>query len=82
MKHVISFIFIVLVYIAHGTGPEGTRVTAELVDQYQNGSISGVVYDPLYSIPVVGYWSGIGLVTVTDDEGTKYELEIPEQGTK
>lgn len=68
----------VIVYVATGQNPMGERVLAELVDQSQNGSVSGMVWDRLQRIPVSGEWSGMGQATVSGPDGRRYELEVVE----
>ena len=68
----------VIVYVATGQNPMGERVQAELVDQNQNGSVSGMVWDRLQRISVTGEWSGLGQAIVSGPDGRRYELEVVE----
>ena len=54
MKSILSIVLSVIVYTATGYNQMGERVLAELVDQDQNGTVSGVVYDRLAKIRVTG----------------------------
>ena len=56
----------------------GERVLAEIVDQHQNGTVTGIVYDRLAGVPVAGEWSGVGSMAVEGANGVRYELEVVE----
>lgn len=47
MKNLITMALTVILYVASGQNKMGERVLAEIVDQDQNGTVSGVVYDRL-----------------------------------
>ena len=78
MKTVLSIALPVIVYTATGFNQMGERVLAELVDQDQNGTVSGVVYDRLARVPVTGEWTGVGQAVVSGHDGMQYELEVVE----
>ena len=77
MKHVISTVLTVILYVATGQNDMGERVLAEIVDQHQNGTVVGVVYDRLERIPVTGEWAGVGMMKVVGG-GREYEVEVVE----
>ena len=78
MKHILSITLSVIIYVASGQNPMGERIMAELIDQDQNGTVSGVVYDRLAKIRVTGEWSGLGRAEVYGVDGRKYEVEVVE----
>ena len=78
MKSILSIVLSVIVYTATGYNQMGERVLAELVDQDQNGTVSGVVYDGLAKIRVTGEWSGLGRAEVYGVDGRMYEVEVVE----
>lgn len=78
MKNILSIVLTVILYTATGQNPMGERVLAELVDQNQNGSVSGMVWDRLQRISVTGEWSGLGQAIVSGPDGRRYELEVVE----
>ena len=78
MKNVVSIIMTVILYTATGSNPMGERVLAEIVDQHQNGTVTGIVYDRLAGVPVAGEWAGVGMITVEGVNGVRYELEVVE----
>ena len=67
-----------LVYMATGTNPMGERIVAEMIDADKNGTVTGAVYDRTARVPVVGEWSGAGMMRVRGPEGRVYELEVVE----
>ena len=77
MKHAISTILTVILYVATGQNDMGERVIAEIVDQHQNGTVSGMVWDRLQRITVTGEWSGVGIMKVVGG-GREYEVEVVE----
>ena len=78
MKNTLSIILTVILYTATGSNPMGERVLAEIVDQHQNGTVTGIVYDRLAGVPVAGEWSGVGSMAVEGANGVRYELEVVE----
>ena len=78
MKHILSITLSVIIYVASGQNSMGERIMAELIDQHQNGTVSGVVYDRLAKIRVTGEWSGLGRAEVYGVDGRKYEVEVVE----
>lgn len=78
MKTLLSIALSVIVYTATGFNQMGERVLAELVDQDQNGTVSGVVYDRLAKIRVTGEWSGLGRAEVYGVDGRMYQVEVVE----
>lgn len=77
MKNTLSIILTVILYTATGSNHMGERIMAEIVDQHQNGTVIGVVYDRLERIPVTGEWSGAGMMKVSGG-GREYEVEVVE----
>lgn len=77
MKNLISIALTVILYVASGQNKMGERIMAEIVDQHQNGTVIGVVYDRLERIPVTGEWSGAGMMKVVGG-GREYEVEVVE----
>lgn len=69
-----------LVYVATGTNPMGERIVAEMIDADKNGTVMGAVYDRTARVPVVGEWSGAGMMRVRGPEGREYELEVVDNG--
>ena len=78
MKHIISITLSVIIYVASGQNPMGERIMAELVDQHQNGTVTGLVYDRLARIPVTGEWTGVGQAVVPGPDGREYQVEVVE----
>ena len=78
MKTLLSIALSVIVYTATGFNQMGERVLAELVDQHQNGTVTGLVYDRLARIPVTGEWTGVGQAVVSGPDGREYQVEVVE----
>ena len=78
MKHAISMALTVILYVATGQNDMGERVMAELIDQHQNGTVTGLVYDRLARIPVTGEWTGVGQAVVSGPDGREYQVEVVE----
>ena len=78
MKNLLSIVLSVIVYTATGYNQMGERVLAEIVDQDQNGTVSGVVYDRLARIRVTGEWTGVGQAVVIGPDGREYQVEVVE----
>ena len=77
MKNIITIALTVILYVATGQNDMGERVLAEIVDQHQNGTVAGVVYDRLERITVTGEWAGAGMMKVVGG-GREYEVEVVE----
>ena len=78
MKNILSITLSVIIYVASGQNPMGERIMAELIDQNQNGTVTGLVYDRLARIPVTGEWTGVGRAEVYGVDGRMYEVEVVE----
>lgn len=77
MKHILSITLSVIIYVASGQNPMGERVMAELIDQHQNGTVTGWS-DRLARIPVTGEWTGVGQAVVSGPDGREYQVEVVE----
>ena len=78
MKNLLSIVLSVIIYVASGQNQMGERVMAELIDQHQNGTVTGLVYDRLARIPVTGEWTGVGQAVVIGPDGREYQVEVVE----